>query len=160
MGRLGAVAVLRLEAHEPRRLEYAPRPRHPPWGRREGLGAAGNDDVGLAQGYGAHAEQDRIEAGGALAVDGQRRHAVAEPGGKADDAGGIVARGGIAEDDLLDRARLEMGVLQRRLHHGRRQALDAPALVQSTRPAEGRTTRCNDIRGSQSRGLDHGKRTC
>jgi hypothetical protein len=96
---------------------------------------------------------------GALPVDGQRRHAVAQARGKADDARRIAARGGIAEDDLVDRARLELRVLQRRLHHRRRQALDAPALVQSARPAEGPCDALQRYMRLQSRGLGHGERT-
>ena len=75
-----------------------------------------------------------------------------------DDAGRVAARGGVAEDDLVDRAGLQVGILERRQHDGRGQALDAPAPVQAARPTERRPARCNDKRRSQSRGLGHGER--
>jgi hypothetical protein len=157
--RLGAVAVRRLEAHEPRRLKQVSWARHPPRRRGQGFRAAGDYDVGLAQRHGAHAEQDGIETGGALPVDGQGRNVVAKAGREADDARGVVASGRIAEDNLVDRASLQVRIPKRRLQHRCREAVDAPALVQPARAADGRATRCDDIRGSQSRGLGHGKRT-
>ena len=109
VGRVGGIPVLRLQADEPRRLEQALGARHPPRRRRQRFAPAGDHDPGLAQRHGAHAEQDRIEAGRALAVHGERGHAVAKAGGKADDAGRVAPRRGIAEDDLIDRAGLEPG---------------------------------------------------
>ena len=132
--------------------------RHPPRRRRQGFAPTGDDDPGFAESNGAHAEQDRIEAGCALAVHGERGDAVPEARGEADDAGRIASRRGIAEDDLVDRAGLESCVLERGQHHGRREALDAPALVQAAGPAERGTARGDDVCRSQRRGRGHGER--
>ena len=158
VGRIGGLPVLRLQADEPRCLEQALGPRHAPGRRRQRFRTPGDHHPGLAQRHGAHAEQDRIEAGGALAIHGEGGNAVPQPRGEADDAGGIAARRGVAEDDLLDRRGLEPRVLERGLHHGRRQALDAPAPVQAAGPAERGPARGNDVCRSQRRGRGHGER--
>ena len=111
-----------------------------------GFGAARDDHVGLAHGHGAHGEKDGIEAGGALAVDGQRRHAFAQAGRQPDQAGRVAARRGVAEDDLLDGAGIELRVLQGGEHDRGGEVFQPPAAMQAARPAERRTARRNQIR--------------
>ena len=81
-----------------------------------------------------------------MAVDGEGRHALAQAGRQADQAGRVAARRGVAEDDLLDRAGLELGVLQGGEHDRSGEVLQAPAAMQTARPAERRATCRNQIR--------------
>src|SRR5262249_51558379 len=106
-------------------------------------------------------EQDRIETGRTLAVDGEGGHALAEPSREADDAGGGAPGRGVAEDDLVDGAGLKARILQGRQHHRRGEAFGAAAAVRpppAAGPRERGTPRGNDVGRSQRRGRGHSLR--
>jgi hypothetical protein len=104
-----------------------------------GLGAAGAD-IGLAGCHGARPAG--CQAGGALAGDGERRHALAQTGGQADPAGRVAPGRGVAEDDLVDRARLGASCSAACTTGAVRLSIAGTC----SRPAaEGRATRCNDV---------------
>ena len=77
-----------------------------------GFDAAGDDHVVLAGGDRGVGEVDRVEAGGAVAVDLHARHGVREAGGEDGVAGDVAARLAdridAAEDHVVDDRRVEV----------------------------------------------------
>ncbi len=87
------------------------------------LDAAGDDHVVLPGGDRGMGEIDRIEAGGAVAVDLHAGHRVREAGGEDRVAGDIAARLAdridAAEDHVVDRRRVEIVAVADRAQRAR-----------------------------------------
>ncbi len=79
------------------------------------LGAGGDDDVGLAGADAVGGDRDRVQPGGAEAIDRHPRHAVRQPGEQQTDARDVhalfVLGHGAADDHVLDALRLDLRYL-------------------------------------------------
>ncbi len=116
------------------------------------LGAAGDDDVGEPGHDALGAVGDRLEAGGAEAIDGDRRRRDRDAGAQAGDSRDVQSllglRHGAAEDDVFDLGGVETGRARQRFSDHRRCHLVWPRVSErpAWRLAAGRADSRNDDR--------------
>ena len=87
-----------------------------------GLGAAGDDALGSARADAVRGHGDRLKAGAAEAVDGNRRDEVRQSRAQRDDAGHVIARfrlrHGAADDHVVDLILTDLRIaIQQRSHN-------------------------------------------